>query len=142
MVKNAKDSPSSKPTGERRMLHTMFRVTDLASSVSFYTKVLGMRVLRKLDQPDDGYTLVFLGFDDESSSCVLELTYNYGVTHYDPGSAFGHIAISVEDCVKACTEIRVRGGKITLEPRVLKGTDETIAFASDPDGYQIELIQR
>jgi len=126
----------------RRILHTMLRVADMARSVSFYTDVMGMRVLRTLEQPHEKYSLTFLGFGDESSTCVLELTYNYGVSVYDLGTGYGHIAIGVTNCNQACAEIKARGGRITLEPTPLEGTDEVIAFASDPDGYQIELIQR
>ena len=126
----------------QRILHTMFRVTDMQQSIEFYTHVIGMRVLRTLEQPLENYTLTFLGFGDESDNCVLELTYNYGVTEYDMGNAYGHIAISVNDCYSACADIKSRGGHITLEPQLLKGSNETIAFVVDPDGYQIELIHR
>lgn len=101
-----------------------------------------MRVLRTLDQPEENYSLAFLGFGEESETCVLELTYNYGVSKYELGSGYGHIAIGVSDCRKACDDIRARGGEITLEPCPLKGSDEVIAFVSDPDGYQVEIIQR
>lgn len=126
----------------KRILHTMLRVGDLQRSINFYTNVIGMRVLRTLEQPTERYSLAFLGFGDESDTCVLELTYNYGQTEYNMGNAFGHIAISVDDCDAACTDIKSKGGGITLEPTQLQGTNETIAFAVDPDGYQIELIHR
>lgn len=120
----------------------MLRVGDMQRSINFYTKVIGMRVLRTLDQPTESYSLAFLGFGDESDTCVLELTYNYGKSEYNMGNAFGHIAISVDDCDAACIDINSKGGQITLEPTLLQGTNETIAFAVDPDGYQIELIHR
>jgi len=120
----------------------MLRVADMRRSTDFYTQVIGMRVLRTLDQPTENYTLTFLGFGDEASSCVLELTYNYGISDYDRGNAYGHIAISVDDCHAACADIKSKGGKIILEPKPLPGGNEIIAFVCDPDGYQIELIQR
>jgi len=120
----------------------MLRVGDMQRSINFYTKVIGMRVLRTLDQPTESYSLAFLGFGDESDTCVLELTYNYGKSEYNMGNAFGHIAISVDDCDVSCADIKSKGGEITLEPTPLQGTNETIAFAVDPDGYQIELIHR
>jgi len=126
----------------KRILHTMLRVTDLQRSIDFYTDILGMKVLRTLDQPDEKYTLTFLGFDDESETCVIELTYNYGVSMYEMGNAYGHIAISVDDCSAACSEIKQKGGNVTLEAKPLQGSNEIIAFITDPDGYKIELIQR
>ena len=125
----------------RRILHTMLRVGDMARSVRFYTHVMGMRVLRAFEQPDQNYSLTFLGFGDESDTCVLELTYNYGISQYDPGTGYGHIAIGVQDCYQACVDIKARGGRITREPGPLKGSTEVIAFIADPDGYRIELIQ-
>ncbi|MHB8742188.1 MAG: lactoylglutathione lyase [Sulfuricaulis sp.] len=126
----------------RRILHTMLRVGDMAKSVSFYTTVMGMRVLRTFEQPEQNYSLTFLGYGDESDTCVLELTHNHGVSQYDLGAGYGHIAISVRDCYQACAEIKARGGKVTREPGPLKGSTEVIAFVADPDGYRIELIQR
>lgn len=127
---------------ERRILHTMLRVGHMRRSVEFYTNVIGMRLLRTLDQPSQMYSLAFLGFQDEADACVLELTYNFGVSAYNHGNAYGHLAIGVQDCVAACAEIRARGGVISVEPQYLEGTNEIIAFVSDPDGYRIELIQR
>ena len=101
-----------------------------------------MSVLRTLEQPEERYSLTFLGFGDESETCVLELTYNHGISQYDLGTGYGHLAIGVSDCFQACEEIKARGGTITLQPVLLKGANEVIAFVSDPDGYQIELIQR
>jgi len=126
----------------RRILHTMLRVGDMQRSIEFYTQVIGMHVLRTLEQPDENYLLTFLGFGEESDSCVLELTHNGGVYDYDLGNAYGHIAISVDDCKTACSEIKEKGGNILVEAMPLAGTSETIAFVTDPDGYQIELIQR
>ncbi len=126
----------------QRILHTMLRVGDMSRSVSFYTQVMGMRVLRTFEQREQNYALTFLGFGDESDACVLELTYNYGVSQYDLGTGYGHIAIGVKNCYQACADVKARGGKITREPGPLKGSTEVIAFVSDPDGYQIELIQR
>ena len=128
--------------GSKRILHTMIRVGDMQRSVNFYTDVIGMKVLRVLDQPDEDYSLTFMGFGDEADTCVLELTYNYGVSAYDLGAGYGHMAISVDDCAQACAQVKSLGAEITLEPTPLNGTDEVIAFVSDPDGYQIELIQR
>jgi len=126
----------------QRILHTMLRVDDLPRSIEFYTRILGMKVLRTLDQPEEKYTLAFLGFAEESETCVLELTYNYGVSGYDLGNAYGHIAISVDDCQTACSEIKAKGGNIALDAMPLSGSKEIIAFVTDPDGYHIELVQR
>ena len=126
----------------QRILHTMLRVTDMQRSIDFYTQVIGMKVLRTLNQPPEEYTLTFLGFGDEAESCALELTYNYGVTNYTMGNAYGHIAISVDDCHAACRDIETKGGEITYEATPLTNSNETIAFVLDPDGYQIELVQR
>jgi len=120
----------------------MFRVSDIKKSISFYTKVLGMDVLRTFDQPEQGFSLTFLGYAKESETCVLELTYNYGVNKYDLGNAFGHIAIGVEDCYSACNKIKSLGGKVVRQAGPLVGSDEVIAFVEDPDGYKIELIQK
>jgi len=125
-----------------RILHTMLRVGDLQRSIDFYCRVMGMQVLRAFDQPEDKFSLTFLGYGDESATCVLELTYNYGVDSYDLGSAYGHIAVGVEDCEQACSEVAARGGEVTYGPAMMKGLNETIAFVKDPDGYQIELVER
>ncbi|MBL4898813.1 MAG: lactoylglutathione lyase [Colwellia sp.] len=126
----------------RRILHAMFRVGDLQRSIDFYTRIIGMRVLRTFNHPDEEYTLTFLGFGEESETCVLELTYNFGVSTYKQGNGFGHIAISVDNCKVACDEIREKGGDIILDAALLSGSNEIIAFVADPDGYKIELIQR
>ena len=124
-----------------RLLHTMLRVGDLDRSVRFYTDVLGMRVLRKTDRPDQKYTLAFVGYGDESQGAVLELTYNYGVERYDLGTAYGHIAIGVPDAKAACDAVRAKGGTVTREAGPVKGGSTVIAFVQDPDGYKIELIK-
>jgi lactoylglutathione lyase len=124
------------------MLHTMLRVANMKRSVDFYTRVMGMRILRIFEQPTDQYSLTFLGYGEEANTYVLELTYNYGVAECDMGNAYGHIAIGVENCEQACTDIKERGGKVILEASPLKGSHEVIAFVEDPDGYPIELIER
>lgn len=125
-----------------RILHTMLRVGDLQRSISFYTEVLGMSLLRTSDNPEYQYTLAFVGYGDEVSGAVLELTYNYGVTSYDNGNAFGHIALEVDNVYSACELIRARGGVISREPGPVKGGTTEIAFVRDPDNYAIELIQK
>ena len=125
-----------------RILHTMLRVGDLDRSVRFYTEVLGMKLLRTTDRPEQKYKLAFVGYDTEERSAVLELTYNYGVERYDLGSAFGHVAVEVPDVKKACERVKSQGGKVTREPGPVKGGTTVIAFAEDPDGYKIEFIER
>ena len=125
-----------------RFLHTMLRVGNLERSIDFYTKVLGMRVLRQRDVPDGKYTLAFVGYGEESGNTVIELTYNYGVDKYDLGSAFGHLALEVPDIVKACGQVRAGGGKVAREPGPVKFGTTMIAFVEDPDGYKIEFIER
>ena len=124
-----------------RILHTMLRVGDLQRSVRFYTEVLGMRLLRTTDRPGQKYSLAFVGYDSEDRASVLELTYNYGVERYEPGNAFGHIAIGVPDVAAACEAVRRYGGKVTREPGPVKGGTSVIAFVEDPDGYKIEFIE-
>jgi lactoylglutathione lyase len=124
-----------------RILHTMLRVGDMQRSIDFYTGVLGMKVLRTTDRPEQKYRLAFVGYGDESSTAVLELTYNYGVDKYELGNAFGHVAIAVDDAYKACDAIKAKGGKVTREAGPVKGGTTVIAFAEDPDGYKIELIE-
>ena len=124
-----------------RILHTMLRVGDLQRSVDFYTGVLGMNVLRTADRPDQKYRLAFVGYGKEDSQAVLELTYNYGVEKYELGNAFGHVAIEVDDAYKACDAIKAKGGRVTREAGPVKGGTTVIAFAEDPDGYKIELIE-
>ena len=120
----------------------MLRVGDIQKSIEFYTNVLGMDILRTYERPEEKYSLTFLGYADESEDCVLELTYNYGIDKYEMGNAYGHIAISVDDCKQACEDIKAKGGRIIYEANQLEGSNEIIAFLIDPDGYQIELIQR
>jgi lactoylglutathione lyase len=125
-----------------RILHTMIRVVDLQRSIDFYTQVLGMRLLRKTDYPGGRFTNVFVGYDDESSAAVLELTHNWDTKSYDLGNAFGHVAVEVDDAYKACDEVRQRGGKVTREPGPMKHGTRVIAFVEAPDGYKIEFVQR
>jgi lactoylglutathione lyase len=125
-----------------RILHTMLRVGDLPRSIRFYTEVLGMRLLRERDVPSQKYTLAFVGYDDDTTAAVLELTYNYGVASYDLGAGFGHIAIEVPDAAAACAAVRAKGGNVTREAGPVKGGTTVIAFVQDPDGYKIELIER
>lgn len=125
-----------------RLLHTMLRVGDLQRSVRFYTEVLGMKLLRTTDRPDQKYSLAFVGYDDEDRASVLELTYNYGVDRYEMGGAFGHLAIEVPDAARACDEVRAKGGTVTREAGPVKGGATVIAFVQDPDGYKIEFIER
>lgn len=125
-----------------RLLHTMLRVGDLQRSIDFYTRIMGMSLLRTSDRPEQKYSLAFVGFGDEASQAVLELTYNYGVDRYDLGGGFGHIAIAVDDAAAACERIRASGGTVTREAGPVKGGTSVIAFVQDPDGYKIELIER
>jgi lactoylglutathione lyase len=126
-----------------RYLHTMLRVKNLEESIRFYTDMFGMRELRRNDVPDGKYTLAFLGYGDESTHTVLELTYNYGHDHpYEIGTAFGHLAVSVPDIKAAVEKMRAAGTKITREPGPVKFGTTVIAFVEDPDGYKIELIER
>ena len=125
-----------------RILHTMLRVGDMQRSIRFYTEALGMKVLRTTDRPEQKYSLAFVGYEDESRSAVLELTYNYGVDRYDLGSGYGHVAVGVPDVAAACAKVRGLGGKVTREPGPVKGGTSVIAFVEDPDGYKIEFIER
>ena len=123
-----------------RMLHTMLRVGDLDRSIQFYTDVLGMKLLRRKDYPDGKFTLAFVGYGDEESNTVIEMTYNWGVDKYEIGSGFGHIALEVDDVYKAADAIKEKGGKIIREAGPMNAGTTIIAFVEDPDGYQIELI--
>lgn len=124
-----------------RMLHTMLRVGNLEESLKFYCDVLGMTLLRRKDYPSGEFTLAFVGYGDESENTVLELTYNWGVDRYDLGTAYGHVALGVDDIYATCDEIRNRGGKVVREPGPMKHGSTVIAFVEDPDGYKVELIQ-
>ena len=123
-----------------RILHTMLRVGDLDRSIRFYTDVLGMKLLRRKDYPDGEFTLAFLGYGEESEEAVIELTYNWGVEHYDLGNGYGHVALEVDDVYRATEAIRERGGKILREAGPMNAGTTIIAFVEDPDGYPIELI--
>jgi lactoylglutathione lyase len=125
-----------------RILHTMLRVGDLQRSIDFYTKVLGMTLLRTTDRPEQKYMLAFVGYGTNPDHAELELTYNYGVERYEMGSAYGHIAIGVEDVYKTCDHVKAAGGTVTREAGPVKGGSTVIAFVQDPDGYKIELIER
>ncbi|MCB5362506.1 lactoylglutathione lyase [Pusillimonas sp. CC-YST705] len=124
-----------------RLLHTMLRVGNLERSLDFYTQVLGMRVLRRKDYPDGRFTLAFLGYVEESEGTVLELTHNWDTEHYELGTAYGHIAIEVQDAYEACRLIKEKGGRVVREAGPMKHGQTVIAFVEDPDGYKVELIQ-
>ena len=124
-----------------QLLHTMLRVGDLQRSIDFYTRVLGMKLLRTTDRPEQKYTLAFVGYAANPAQAEIELTYNYGVESYEPGTAFGHIALGVDDVAATCERIRAAGGRITREAGPVAGGHTVIAFVQDPDGYKIELIQ-
>ena len=129
-----------------KLLHTMLRVGDLQRSIDFYTTHFGMTLRRTTDRPEQQYTLAFLGYgadsrDPEVGEAEIELTYNYGVSEYELGTAFGHLAIGVPDVAAVCDSVRAAGGKVTREPGPVKGGSSVIAFVQDPDGYKVELIQ-
>jgi lactoylglutathione lyase len=124
-----------------RLLHTMLRVGDLERSITFYTEVLGMRLLRRKDYPGGRFTLAFVGYGDESDTTVLELTHNWDTSDYELGSGYGHIAIGVDDIVGVCDQIRAKGGRVVREPGPMKNGSTVIAFVEDPDGYKVELIE-
>jgi lactoylglutathione lyase len=120
----------------------MLRVGDLDRAIGFYTDVLGMRLLRRKDYPDGRFTNVFVGYGDEANEAVVELTHNWDTKSYDPGTGFGHLAVEVDDAYAACDAIKKRGGKVVREAGPMKHGTTVIAFAEDPDGYKIELVQR
>ena len=126
-----------------QLLHTMLRVGDLQRSIDFYTKTIGMDLLRTTDRPDQKYTLAFVAFGggNENGEAELELTYNHGVSEYDLGTAYGHIALGVENVAETCERIRAAGGNVTREAGPVKGGTTVIAFIEDPDGYKVELIE-
>lgn len=127
-----------------QLLHTMLRVGNLDRSIEFYTKVMGMNLIRRTERPEQKYSLAFVGYEQGniSNQAEIELTYNHGVDSYELGTAYGHIALGVKDLYKTCEDIRVAGGKITREPGPVQGGNTMIAFVQDPDGYKIELIQK
>ncbi|WP_344761574.1 lactoylglutathione lyase [Actimicrobium antarcticum] len=125
-----------------RLLHTMLRVGNLQRSIDFYTNVMGMTLLRTSDNPSQKYTLAFVGYGKNPEHAELELTWNYGVESYDQGTAYGHIAIAVEDAAQTCAAIKQSGGTVTRDAGPVKGGSTVIAFVQDPDGYKIELIER
>lgn len=124
-----------------RLLHTMLRVNNLQESLQFYCDVLGMKLLRRKDYPNGQFTLAFVGYGDEANHAVIELTYNWGVDHYEVGNAYGHIALGVDDIYGTCEKIQSLGGNVTREPGPMKHGSTVIAFVEDPNGYKIELIQ-
>jgi lactoylglutathione lyase len=124
-----------------RILHTMLRVGDLERSIAFYTNALGMKLLSRKDYPDGKFTLAFLGYAANPEQAEIELTHNWGVDRYELGTAYGHVALGVDDIHGACDRIRAAGAAITREPGPMKHGTTVIAFAQDPDGYKIELIQ-
>jgi len=124
-----------------RILHTMIRVGNLDRSIEFYTEVLGMRLLRRQDYPAGRFTLAFVGYRDESEEAAIELTHNWDTAAYEMGNGFGHIALGVDDAYTMCERIKALGGKVTREAGPMKHGTTVIAFAEDPDGYKIELIQ-
>lgn len=123
-----------------RLLHTMLRVGDLDKSLAFYVDVLGMRLLRKQDFPDGRFTLAFIGYDDEASNTVLELTHNWDTANYELGDGYGHIAIGVKDVYAAAAAIKAAGGKIVREAGPMMHGSAVLAFAEDPDGYKVEIL--
>ena len=125
-----------------RMLHTMLRVGDLERSIAFYTPVMGMRLLRRKDYPEGKFTLAFVGYGDESDHTVLELTYNWGVDKYELGTAYGHIALEVDDAYQACADVAAKGGKVVRPAGPMQHGTTVLAFVEDPDGYKIEFIQK
>ena len=125
-----------------RLLHTMLRVGDLQRSIDFYTQVMGMQLLRTTERPEQKYSLAFVGFGRNPEQAEIELTYNHGVSSYELGTAYGHIALEVPDAAAACAKIRAAGGKVTREAAPVQGGTTVIAFVTDPDGYKIELIER
>jgi lactoylglutathione lyase len=120
----------------------MLRVGNMERSVKFYTEVMGMKLLRTTERPEQKYALAFVGYGPEGAHAVIELTYNHGVDKYDMGNAFGHLAIEVPDAYKACENVTAKGGVVSREAGPVKGGSTVIAFVQDPDGYKIELIQR
>jgi lactoylglutathione lyase len=123
-----------------RILHTMLRVVDLDQSIAFYTRILGMTLLRRKDYPEGRFTLAFVGYGDESEQPAIELTHNWDTKAYELGTAYGHIALEVDDVYAACDKIRAAGGKVVREAGPMKHGTTILAFVEDPDGYKIELL--
>lgn len=124
-----------------RILHTMLRVGNLDKSLHFYIDIMGMKLLRKEDYPEHEFTLAFVGYGEEKETAVLELTHNWDTESYDPGNAYGHVAIGVDDVYKACDKVKAMGGNVVREAGPMQGGDTVIAFVEDPDGYKIELLE-
>lgn len=139
-IAGGNNSASESKETVMRLLHTMLRTGDLDRAIAFYTEVLGMQLLRRQDYPEGKFTLAFVGYGVEKENTVIELTYNWGVDHYDLGKGFGHIAIEVDDAYAACAEIKRRGGTVVREAGPMNAGTTIIAFVADPDGYYIELI--
>jgi lactoylglutathione lyase len=135
------NSPDSLCFSGTRLLHTMIRVFDLERSIAFYTGHLGMRLLRRQDYPQGQFTLAFVGYGDENSTAVIELTHNWGQKPYEIGTGFGHIALGVPDIYSACEKLAAAGVKVTRPPGPMKYDSTVLAFIEDPDGYKIELIE-
>ncbi len=125
-----------------RILHSMVRVNNLEESIKFYTKVLGMKILREKEYPEGKFSLAFLGYGKEAEDTVIELTYNWDTSYYEHGNAFGHIAIEVDDIYKVCEEIKDKGAKVIRDPGPMMGSKLLLAFIEDPNGYKIELIEK
>ncbi|EME70820.1 lactoylglutathione lyase [Paramagnetospirillum caucaseum] len=128
-------------TADWRFLHTMIRVGNLDRSIAFYTSLLGMKLLRRTDYPEGRFTLAFVGYGDEASGTVIELTHNWDTESYELGGGFGHLALGVPDAYKACADLEAAGARIVRAPGPMKHGSTVIAFVEDPDGYKIELIQ-
>jgi lactoylglutathione lyase len=124
-----------------RLLHTMIRVNNLDESLKFYCDALGMKLLRKHDYPNGEFTLAFVGYDDERDHTVIELTHNWGTSSYEQGTAFGHLAVGVDDIYAKCAELKQKGVKVVRDAGPMKFGGPVIAFVEDPTGYKIELIQ-
>jgi lactoylglutathione lyase len=125
-----------------RMLHTMLRVNNLDESLKFYCDQLGMKLLRKHDFPGGEFTLAFVGYGGEDQNAVIELTWNWGTSKYEIGTAYGHVALAVDDIYRSCADLKARGVKVVREPGPMKHGTVPIAFIEDPNGYKIELIQQ
>jgi lactoylglutathione lyase len=125
-----------------RILHTMLRVGDLERSIAYYRDVLQMELISRKDYPEGKFTLAFLGYGRNPEQAEIELTHNWGVESYELGTAYGHVAVGVDDIHAVCERIRAAGGKITREPGPMKHGTTVIAFVVDPDGYKIELIEQ